>query len=332
MKRRKPVILFSTYGGHRLGTGHIFRDLELARLLRSDATVLFHANKSRGAARILSERGVTRVFSGSLARVIREMHPDIIVYDRPYALGPVKGADKRGKAALIALDYFYYDDKNVDVAINIKNHHLNRLTPRRIRRIYEGEEYAIVRKELLSPQGGNKYPAKNVKNILITFGGADPRNNTRKAMRILDGITGPFRVVVILGHVFKKGLEYAARSASHTYVVKSRVLRMGPLMRQADLVICGGGTTMMEALTLGRPVVIMPQNKDERSLARDLEMENAALVVGPLRSLRSARRAVKNLIGSARARLRMSQKGQDIFDGRGAERIRTILMRELGAA
>lgn len=330
MKRKKPVILLSTYGGHKLGTGHIFRDLELANTLRSQAEVFFHVDGSNGAFEILYKCGLKYVFEGNLKKALEEFCPELVIYDRPYSLGKMEEIGQIKKPKIIALDYFYYDDSRVDAVINIKNHYLEGHSIKKIKKIYEGTEYAIVREEILKQRTKKSKLSRKVKNFLITFGGADPRNNTQKAIQILNRINiNKFNVGIILGHIFRKGLRYPLEKYFHNYVVSDKVLDMSSWMCWADMAFCGAGTTMMELLCIGCPAVVLPQNKEELDLAREMAGEKALLLLEPGFSMNSAKEKIEELICNSHLRKEIAQKGKKLFNGKGKERIKQIIFQEL---
>lgn len=329
MGKTKPVILISTYGGHKSGIGHIFRDSELAKSLRSFAKVVFHANGSDEVFELLDERGVSQVLRGNFKEAIQKSCPDLIIYDRPFALGKIRWNSRFKRPRIIALDYFYYNDDSVDVAINIKSHHLNKYKRKQIQNICEGIKYAIIREEILK-QKKRKKMNKKVKNILVTFGGADPKNNTQKVIQILNGInTEKFNVSIIRGCFFEKEVKYSLRKGIHNYIVKNRILNVGSLMRRADLAFCGAGTTMMELLSIGCPTVVLAQTREEFELAKRLAEERALLLLESGCSVDTGRKKVQKFILNPCLRGEMIKKGKQLFDGRGKERIKQIILHNL---
>jgi len=120
MTKIKPTILFSTYGNHKLGMGHVFRSIELAKYLKFDAKIVFHINNHGAVLNTLKGKKIKDISWKNFKKVVEIYSPDLVIYDKPYVLGRI---EKINKVKIIALDYFYYDDDNVNKIINLKNHH-----------------------------------------------------------------------------------------------------------------------------------------------------------------------------------------------------------------
>lgn len=330
MIEKVPTVLFSTYGSHKYGAGHVVRDLDLVNSLGIEVNIYFHVNGSDWVYETISEHGIQDILKGSLKAAVKKTSPDLLLYDRPYSCGKIADIYGIHKPKIIGLDYFYYDDDRVDVAINIKNHYLNRHTSKKIEQIYEGVEYAIIRSEILKHRvEGNRVNGKVV-NVLVTFGGADPRNHTKRVLQILNCQTQErFNIKIILGYIFRRGLEYRLDKMDHDCEVKSRVREIGALMNWADVAFCGGGTTMMELLCIGCPTVVIPQNDDEMRLAKSISEEGAILLLGKEDTDCSGREKVEELILDPALRKKMVEKGKNIFDGKGKDRIRQFILKEL---
>ena len=114
-------------------------------------------------------------------------------------------------------------------------------------------KYAIIRKEILQRRRKRKPIAHRVKNVLVTFGGADPRNNTKQTIDLLNDLPEErLNITIVIGPIFRKGLERSIKlmlkNGPHKFFIKKRVLNMADLMARTDLAFCGAGTTMMELL------------------------------------------------------------------------------------
>ena len=116
----KPKLLISTYGGHKLGAGHVFRDLELGKCLMDKMMIMFHTDGASKAAEILRQRGIRHIQTGSLQSAIARLKPMMLLYDRPYSLGPMEELGI-ARVRTVALDYFYYQDKRIN-ASKIRDH------------------------------------------------------------------------------------------------------------------------------------------------------------------------------------------------------------------
>jgi spore coat polysaccharide biosynthesis predicted glycosyltransferase SpsG len=113
--------------------------------------------------------------------------------------------------------------------------------------------------ELITPRAEVR---PNVEHVLVTFGGTDPCDLTRKALAALQSLQFAGRVTVVLG----PGYAHGAISTSE-YNLQGEVLQavanMAAVMREADVAVTSAGRTVTELMTLGIPTVVLCQNLRE---------------------------------------------------------------------
>lgn len=101
-----------------------------------------------------------------------------------------------------------------------------------------------------------------VKRVLLTFGGVDPNDLTRK---VVDAIAPECRARGIeLAVVAGRGYRHAAELSAATGVrVEQAVANMADHIRAADLVFTSAGRTIFEVASLGTPAIVLAQNARE---------------------------------------------------------------------
>lgn len=102
----------------------------------------------------------------------------------------------------------------------------------------------------------------SVQEILVTFGGTDPKNLTEKTLESLALLHYREDVTVVLGPGYAHG-----DIRLDDYALNGRVLRsvdnMALVMREADVAVTSGGRTVTELMTLGVPTIVCCQNTRE---------------------------------------------------------------------
>jgi len=321
------IILFVTYGGNNFGAGHIIRDLNLAKLLKSEAVIHYFANDLSSVKEIFQNYGVTTLLQGELSKLLLSIKPDIMIYDRPYSLGKIEPINPLTKTKIVALDYFYYDDPRVQIAINIKNHYFNSSSNIKISQIYDGNKYAIIRDEIIFYRDIRRIKNK-VQNILITFGGEDVNNNTSKAINFLNTITHTqFNIKIIKSFMGNRNFNHIRTNTGHHYTIINSAIEIGALMNWADLAFCGAGTTMMELLSIGCPTVVIPQSEDELNFSYEIAEAGAIVLYNYSKGTYKMDAKIINLINDYFLRQDISDKGKKLFDGKGKKRIKDIILR-----
>lgn len=226
----------------------------------------------------------------------------------------------------VALDYFPSEHPLPAAVINLIDHNPATLAgyppAREGVAYYEGPQYAIIRKEFLAARKHRRFrkePA-SIKNIVIAFGGADPSGNTRRALDMIAKWPGQFMLDLIIGPLFVKEIEKVVDIVSHKCVVRvhSSPNNMGQLFEDADLMFCGGGGTLLEALCVGLPAIVIAQNAPELRHARSLAERNACWLSGDIKW---------ELVSPVENREKRSMCAQSSVDGRGVERICGIIER-----
>ncbi len=327
MRPQVKTILIKTIGSSEIGMGHVYRSLALAKELEKDSKVIFHVNDDPQVKALVQGQGASYFVDEDMESLVTQERIDLFLLDQ---LSRDDGLFQRLKSQfphlrIVALDYFDYENEFVDAIINLFNHNLQKPKPDRDNvQYYEGLEYAIIRDEFQNYISQERSIPQRISRVLVTFGGIDSRDNTKRALQLL-GMAGirDIEVNVVFGPLWKGGLPTVAADDIHVHHSIS-ASAMADLMAEADLAFCGPGTTMMELLSVGTPAIVLPQNLLEERFALHVGEKGAIKVIKD-EAQREDISYICNLVTSPQERERLSQRGESLFDGRGKERIHSII-------
>ncbi|UCF14549.1 MAG: hypothetical protein JSW59_14135 [Phycisphaerales bacterium] len=331
-------VVFVPSVGSGLGVGNLLRCLMIADALGDRARSIFCLEGTLPELDVVSMGNVICVPERELEKSISSC--EAIVFDKQ---GPIRVdtyfqelKQVYGDVPLIVMDYFYRDDCSIDVMINLSNHReTDWPKERKSVEYYEGLDYAVIRSPYLKLRPAEPLGSDRVEDVLVTFGGEDARNWTAKTVSWLEHhVEWKLDVKVIIGALNESidSLEKIIQGpVFHRYSLMQHARDIEVHARNADLVFCGGGTTILEMAFLGKPVVALPQHNMERLFLRKFE-ENGFLLpsfeacIGNLDAYPAMR-----LFRDRRLRMRLSRIGMGLVDGMGAFRIADIIMRKATA-
>ena len=128
-------------------------------------------------------------------------------------------------------------------------------------KILKGYKYAILRKDFLT-NNSKKIISNNLTQILLTFGGSDPRNLTDKILNIIP--SKEFEIDVIIGPGYNKSqnLKINKNIRIHTSPCAKDIVN---LVLKADLAITSGGQTLFEIAKLGLPAIVIKAAENQNN-------------------------------------------------------------------
>jgi RimJ/RimL family protein N-acetyltransferase len=121
----------------------------------------------------------------------------------------------------------------------------------------------------------------------------------------------------------------ANQSTRHQVTIFRNLESMSSLMEQADVAISAGGSTCYELARCGVPIVVIPVAANQLSVARGLEIHGVSAVVKTDWSDQQIEETLHEVIFNSRIRQSMSNAGQRLIDGQGAERVARRLFAKL---
>lgn len=197
-----------------------------------------------------------------------------------------------------------------------------------------GPDYAVLRRDIRDriPEPAPAIGQRTA--ILVSFGGADPLALTGPCMaalaRNLDrGCT--LDVVVGGGDRLGDDLERAASGFDGRVNVHRDSRDMGALMNRAGMAVSAGGTTVNELAALGVPFVLAITADNQAAAAGESAAAGFCQVVDAC-----AGDAVLSIVQSAlelwrnpARRVVMGERGREIVDGRGADRVCAAFREEM---
>jgi UDP-2,4-diacetamido-2,4,6-trideoxy-beta-L-altropyranose hydrolase len=174
------------------------------------------------------------------------------------------------------------------------------------------------------------YPAV-ARKILVTLGGSDAANASLKILEALEQISTPdvtVRVVVGPLNPHLPELQRKMDSASSKVRLESDPADMASLMAWADLAVAAGGTTSWELCFMKVPALILTLSENQLEVARALDAFGTARCLGSPDELDRDQLAetICCLMHDKGARQQMSEKGEIVVDGRGAERVLDVML------
>ncbi len=253
----KSTIVFHVIGHKTVGYGHINRVLTLASAIVGHRLVFIVPKQSEEGYRILKEHNYEAyLYEDDVIDKISSMNPQLVIND---ILDTSDNYMKDLKA--LGVKVINFEDlgdgaREADLVINA-------LYPEKkgMANHFYGEEYFVAREEFLIGNHSTEVP-KNLKNILITFGGTDPNNLT---VKVIESIY-PFcqqlgiHITAILGLGYSHDMN---AFEGYEITVLKDVKNMAHQFATADLIFCSGGRTLYEIATIGRPTVVLCQNERE---------------------------------------------------------------------
>jgi spore coat polysaccharide biosynthesis predicted glycosyltransferase SpsG len=192
-------------------------------------------------------------------------------------------------------------------------------------RLLLGPRYALLRPEFAERRPAEVRPPRpRAERLLITLGGADPKNVSQRVLESLPHLAGAaMRTLLVIGpaNPHRASLAPIARSLGVEVAVDPPDL--AALMLGSDMAITTGSTSFWELACLGVPALIIVCAENQRAIACAAERAGAALVVGDSAHLEPASLAaeITTLAADAARRRRMSEAGRNLVDGNGAARV-----------
>jgi UDP-2,4-diacetamido-2,4,6-trideoxy-beta-L-altropyranose hydrolase len=226
---------------------------------------------------------IWEVDAAHTVQIIEELRPDWIVLDH-YALDIrwEKIVLKTESRLLVLDDLFdrpHYADILLDQNLGRTKQYYHKWVPDHCK-ILVGPKYALLRPEFArARQQSLAHRQKpQLKNILITMGGADKDNVSGWLLDCLSRLSNfaSFKVTVVLGASAPNVEAVKVRAAALNVKVLQNVSNMAELMSDADLCIGAAGSTSWERACLGVPAVIFSLADNQTQLCEALDRMEVA--------------------------------------------------------
>ena len=321
-----------------IATGHFMRCLSIAQGIRNaKSNVLFISADER--AKVLSERYQFQAVQldtkwddmdsevGKLMDIICKYHVNMLLVDSYY----VTEGYLRKLSEYVEL--IYIDDINkfkypVDTLINY-NAYFNIFNyPQTYRKtntkLILGPKYAPLRSEF---RGINRIVNETVENVLITTGGSDNYGTAEHLVEamIKDEGLSHINIHIISGRYSKFDEKIDRMLCPNIYVHKN-VKNMSDLMKQCDIAITAGGSTMYELCACGVPSVSFAFADNQLFGAEALDNMDLIPYSGDIRNgmdecMDKIIDNIRYFVDNYEVRKLRSQSMQSLVDGFGVDRI-----------
>jgi len=342
--RHLPPLLVRADADTRRGTGHVMRCLALAQvwqahggavvfISRCDSAALRERILASGADLIaLAPNDPVEADTESTLIQLAQREAALLVLDG-YHFGFEQQEMLRvsGHPLLVVDDTAHLDRYRADILLNqnlgaTTLHY--RCDPETTRLL--GPAYAMLRPEFAHWRRRFRSVRGVARKILVTLGGSDPSNFTARAIEALAQLDTPLlevRVVVGPANPHLAELKAQADKFAPRVQLLSPVADMAELMTWADLAVSANGTTSWELACLGLPALTVIMAENQRPIAEELDALEVVQNLGWHAdvSVQRLASAVDILQYSTFRRLRMSERGRTLVDGRGAERVAQTL-------
>lgn len=278
-----------------LGSGHVMRCLTLAQALRRQgAQVLFLCRRLPGhMGETIRQQGFELRWLGAESargdQQVRRGRPlDLLVVDH-------YGLDRRWEEAMrpcaraiLVIDDLADREHTCDLLLDQNllpglQHRYQGLLPPGCRQLL-GPGYALLRenfyREALRPR-----PRRDIRRLLVFFGGSDPANLTGRALREIAETSLGADVVIGAGNPHRADIQALCGSSGGHWTLHVQTERMPELMAGADLALGAGGSSHWERCVLGLPALVVTVADNQVTTTRLLQEQGACWWLGDKDSL-----------------------------------------------
>ena len=277
IKRKR--IVFTVAGSHQVGLGHAYRALMLAHELVSyDIHFVCEESSSLAIQSIRNQHYTVHVCDdGALAAACVKVLPDLVINDVLDTSSEYISFLKENSIKVINFEDLGKGAEKADLVINALYAHKKTAS-----NMLSGSKYFCLRDEFLHIEKATTN--KEVRRILLTFGGVDEGNLSARCLAIIakyckekkiviDVVTGP-------GYIYEDRLTSLMDvHADLSINLAKGTKRISDYMNKADVAITSGGRTVLELSSLHVPTIVICQN--DREMTHDFaSLSNGIINLG----------------------------------------------------
>lgn len=255
LKRKR--ILFVVSGNNEIGLGHVYNTLLIANDILEHDVIFLVDEKSEMAYQKIASKNYNVFIQKypDLIDDIKLISPDIVINDKLDTTSDYIKRLKEFGIKVINFEDLGSGAKEADITINaiypenevIKNH-------------YFGYKYFLLRDEFILTKSTEVN--REVKEVLVSFGGVDPNNLTKKVLQSIysESIRRNIKINVVTGFGYRQHEELLEFSK---VAVHKNVQNISDYMKRSDIIFTSAGRTTYEIASLGIPGIVLAQNDRE---------------------------------------------------------------------
>lgn len=254
---RQKHILFIVTGNKTVGLGHVYNSLLVANDILNHRLSFLVPNDSNLAYEVIKSNNYP-VFiqkNKNIVEDIKRLNPDIVIND-------ILDTQEKYIADLKKNGYVVINFEDLGPGSNTVDLLINAIYPNNINRKngYYGEDYVLLRDEFIISE--EKLITKEIKEVLITFGGVDPNNYTKKVLNSIYDFCqlNKINITVISGKGYTK---FSSLKTFPNINLVKEVNNISDYMLRADLIFTSAGRTVYEIASIGTPSIVLEQNERE---------------------------------------------------------------------
>jgi UDP-2,4-diacetamido-2,4,6-trideoxy-beta-L-altropyranose hydrolase len=196
-----------------------------------------------------------------------------------------------------------------------------------------GSGYIPLREEFIC---GKRENNQFINNILITTGGADPYNFAGQLLWYLSNHKEfhTLKLHIVVGPLNQNRTILEENAGQYANVtLHENVTRMSELMKDSDIAISAGGSTLYELCSCGVPTISFSYADNQKDGTIEFDRQGLIFYAGDIRDdlhgcLNNISLKLKLLREDYLYRDKLSKKMQELVDGFGADRIAEELLTE----
>jgi spore coat polysaccharide biosynthesis predicted glycosyltransferase SpsG/CMP-N-acetylneuraminic acid synthetase len=265
LSRKKILVRIDS--GIKIGMGHVYNMLTILNHFRNDEIlIVMQKNQNLGSHKFKENLYNMKFFSTDfeLKKIINNFEPDIIFNDILNTTKNYMKNLKKFNSMIVNFEDIGNGRKFANLVFNPIFKERKNLTQE-----FYGGKYACVRDEFRIWK--NTLLRKDVKKILISFGGTDVSNITEKTLLVIEKNNMKnieFTVILGFGFKYKKKIKQKIRQLRKNnfkiiLVEKSDFLAQH--IRETDFAIISNGRTVFEIACMTVPILTISVNDREKS-------------------------------------------------------------------
>lgn len=338
-----------------IATGHVMRCISIAKEINKLGEKVTFITADLQAQDLIKQNGFTLLCLDSLwnnlevelvklIRVIQENEIECLLIDS-YYISENYLKELRKYTKIIYLDDLAEFPYPVDVLINYNNFAKNigyeNWAEKTRTKLVLGCKYAPLREEF---RGITKVPGQYIRRVLVTTGGSDSYHVTRKFFQWFIQINKETSKLQI--HSIIKNIEFhivvgkfnldieVLKNIESTYpniILHMNVSNMSELMKESDLAITAGGSTLYELCACGVPMITYSFSDNQLPGVREFEQLGIAKYCGDIRDgeIELWKKILETLqfhIENPTCHNKIMNCMKNLIDGYGACRLAEILL------